>query len=109
MRTHIHIAFSLLVYFIILKAGYFSFSLFSLTMLLSAELIDLDHLFSKPIYKKGRNPFATHFLHRHWYFVIPFALFLLFFPDFFTLGLGLLCHLFIDVSEVIFRNFIHKV
>ncbi|MFZ5955704.1 MAG: DUF6122 family protein [Nanoarchaeota archaeon] len=93
MITVIHIAFSLLIYlilnkFIIIKAN--------IVLLLSAELIDLDHLFSKPIYVKKRNPFKTHFLHKHWITLLIISIIFLFIKDLMLLGIGIISHLFLD-------------
>lgn len=45
-------------------------------MLLSAQCIDIDHLFSRPIYDPKRNGFKTHFLHKNWK-LLTFVAFLL--------------------------------
>ena len=75
---------------------HFKFSLFSLILLILSELIDLDHLFSKPIYHPKRDPFKTHFLHKNWKFVLTIGIFCLLFQKIFFLGFGLISHIFLD-------------
>jgi hypothetical protein len=104
MLTPTHIVFSLAVYFILIKLGVIGFTISLLILLLCAELIDLDHLFSKPIYKKGRNPFKTHFLHKNWLILLVLSFVLIFVRPVFTLGLGLICHLFLDLVYVFIRK-----
>jgi len=95
-RTFIHICFSLVIYFLIILSPQIPFSVISLLLLLSAELIDLDHLLSKPIYHPKRNPFKTHFLHKNWKLILLVSLVFLFFYPISFLGIGLISHLFID-------------
>jgi len=97
-------AFSLLVYLSLVKLGVIGFTIPLLILLFCAELIDLDHLFSYPIYVKGRNSFKTHFLHKNYLFVLIISIALLFFKPVFTLGLGLICHLFLDLISL----FVHR-
>jgi hypothetical protein len=100
MLTPTHIAFSLLIYFVLIKLGFIGFTIPLLIFLLCAELIDLDHLFSKPIYVRGRNSFKTHFIHKHYFWVLGVSILLMFFKPVFTIGLGLICHLFLDLIYV---------
>ncbi len=99
MLTPTHVAFDLVVYFAIIKIGHIAPSSPDIILLLGSDLIDLDHLFSKPIYDAKRNPFKTHFLHKN---IIPVlilsVLFLLFRPLAF-LGLGIILHFFLDYID----------
>jgi len=94
MITPIHIAINLIVYFI--SGSFIKITTTDLILLLSAELIDLDHLFSKPIYHPKRNPFKTHFLHKHYLIIIFISIILLFIRPTLFLGIGLLSHLILD-------------
>ncbi|MFH1521326.1 MAG: DUF6122 family protein, partial [archaeon] len=76
MITPIHIIFNLILFFSIDQI--ISANFLDLFFLLFAELIDLDHLFSKPIYHPKRNPFRKHFLHKNWRLVLVIALVFLF-------------------------------
>ena len=67
-----------------------------LVLVLSSNLIDLDHLFSNPIYHPKRNPFITHFLHKRWKVAIIFSILVLFYRPLMFLGIGLLLHFFLD-------------
>lgn len=58
-----------------------------------ANLIDLDHLFTRPIYESGRCSIGNHFLHsRYFIFVYILGLFTKFRYFFFSI----LIHLLID-------------
>jgi hypothetical protein len=67
-----------------------------LILLISSNLIDLDHLFSKPIYHPRRNPFVTHPIHRHYCVVICVSLALLLYRPLMFLGIGVLVHFLLD-------------
>lgn len=69
-------------------------------LLISAELIDLDHLFSKPIYHPKRNPFKTHFLHKNWLVILAISILFTLYRPLLFLGLGLMSHLFLDYFYV---------
>ena len=100
MITPIHTLFNLVIFLllgIIINPNYAD-----LILLLSAELIDLDHLFSKPIYHPGRNPFKKHILHRNWLIILIISIALLFIRPVMFLGIGLISHLFIDCIYVKF-------
>ena len=97
MLTPTHSFFDTIIYFGLNYFGIIKFRYFDLIALYSAGLIDLDHLFSKPVFDPKRNPFKAHFLHKNWKTVILFSMIALFFyrPLAF-LGAGLLSHLFLD-------------
>jgi len=100
MITPIHLIFDLGAYLLVNKIDIVATNNIDLLLLFSAELIDLDHLLSKPIYHSRRNPFKTHFLHKNWLVIITISiLFILYRPVLF-LGIGLLSHLFVDYCYV---------
>ena len=94
--TPIHFGFNVLVYYLTSLVFPVEFLWVNTLYLLSAELIDLDHLWSKPIYKPGRNSLTTHFLHKNWKWVGFFSLLSLPFHPLRFIGLGLISHLFLD-------------
>ncbi|MBS3091681.1 hypothetical protein J4217_04530 [Candidatus Pacearchaeota archaeon] len=100
MLTPTHLTFSLILYGILAKLGIVALSPYYLTILFSAELIDLDHLFSRPIYARKRNPFKIHFFHKNWIFILIVAATIIFIKPFFLLGLGLELHLLMDFIYV---------
>jgi len=65
--------------------------------MLSAYLIDLDHLLSDPVFDPDRCSIGFHPLHSY-YAVGLFAL-LVYFPKTRILGIGLLIHIFVDMSD----------
>jgi hypothetical protein len=92
--TPIHLAFDYIIYLIF--GNFIKTNVLDLILLFSVSLIDLDHLFSKPIYKFKRNPFKTHFLHKQWKFVLIIALLMLLVRPIMFLGIGLMSHFFLD-------------
>lgn len=100
MVTPIHLIIDLGLYFAVNKIDIVAANNTDLLLFFSAELIDLDHLLSKPIYHPRRNPFKTHFLHKNWSIIITISiLFILYRPALF-LGIGLLSHLFVDYCYI---------
>lgn len=99
MITPIHIVFDLGIYTVLKDTGLVEVNNRDLFFLFSAQLIDLDHLFSRPIFMK-RNPFKAHFLHRHWPVVFGFSLAFLVYRPLLFLGIGLLSHMFLDLVYV---------
>ena len=97
MLTPTHSVFNTIIYFTLNCLGIIKFRYIDLILLYSAESIDLDHLFSKPIYDPKRNPFKSHFLHKKWKTIIILSMIAIFFyrPLAF-LGMGLVAHLFLD-------------
>ena len=66
--------------------------IFTLTM-----LVDVDHLFSTPIFDPNRCSINNHFLHS--YFAISAYLLLLIFPKTRIIAIGLLFHMFTDFVD----------
>ncbi len=100
MITPIHTGFNLILLFLITKFNLSPITTLAVILLLSAELIDLDHLSSKPIYHPKRNPFKSHVLHKNWKIILVISIILLFFHPFRFLGVGLISHLFLDYIYV---------
>ncbi|OHA17398.1 MAG: hypothetical protein A2830_03965 [Candidatus Taylorbacteria bacterium RIFCSPHIGHO2_01_FULL_44_110] len=69
---------------------------YDLALIISSNLVDLDHLFSRPIYHPKRNPFKTHFLHKKWMYMIALSFILFFVRPVMFLGVGLLLHFLLD-------------
>jgi len=96
MTTPTHLTVSLFSFILITKIGIVETNYFDLVAIFSVELIDIDHLFSKPIYRPKRNPFKKHFLHKNWLLILIIGLILLFFRPIMFLGIGLFLHIFLD-------------
>ena len=94
--TPIHLLFNFTIYTILLISTPLQFSYIHILFLALAELIDLDHLNKKQIYKKNRNSFKHHFFHKNWKITSIVAILLLPFPPLSFLGFGILSHLLID-------------
>lgn len=105
MISPVHISFNLAIYFLISKLGVLGLGALDLLCLLSAELIDFDHFFAKPIYNPQRNSFKTHFFHRNWKYIGIISVLLFFYRPLMFLGIGLLSHLLLDCIY----NKIHKI
>lgn len=100
MITPIHLVFNIGIYSFIHKMGIVDVSGADLLFLFSAELIDLDHLLSRPIYHPRRNPFVTHIAHKNWPFLFFASIFFMFYRPIMFLGVGLLSHLFGDYCYI---------
>ena len=66
----------------------------ALLIMLSAILLDLDHLFASPIYDPNRCSLDFHSLHH--YSIHPLYLAMCFHPKTRWLGIGLLIHMALD-------------
>jgi len=96
MITPIHVGFDLWIYFLLDYSQLIEINNIDLYVLLSAQLIDLDHLFSKPIYNPKRNGFKTHFLHKKWKVICIVSIMFLFYRPLLFLWIGLLSHILLD-------------
>ena len=96
MTTPRHIVASVGVFLISTQIEGLDPNYVDLALIVGANLIDLDHLFSRPIYDPKRNSFKAHFLHRHWKIVSLLSLGTLFFRPIAFLGLGILLHFLLD-------------
>lgn len=96
MTIPTHIAFNLGVFLVLIHATTLNPNYSDLALILGSNLIDLDHLFSKPIYHPKRNPFITHGIHKRWVLLICLSVAFLFIKPIMFLGIGLLAHLLFD-------------
>ena len=94
--TPIHITINYVIYYLITIITQLEFTYKGLILIALAELIDLDHLFSKPIYKKNRNSFKTHLFHKYWKLTTLFAIILILISPLYFTGLAIISHLIID-------------
>lgn len=100
MITPAHLVFDFAVYSIFIKTGGINYNWHDILLIFLASFIDLDHLFSKPIYHPKRNPFKTHFLHKNWKIILTASCILMFWRKSFILGYSLISHLFLDFIYV---------
>lgn len=100
MTTPVHVSFDLLLAYLLYKFGLVEVQAADIVLILSANLVDLDHLLARPIYHPRRNPFITHPLHKLWYLLLLFAVGLLFIRKAAFLGVGILSHLLLDFLDV---------
>lgn len=96
MIIPVHVLSDTAIYFLSGNLGLVETSPSDLVLILSAGLIDLDHLAVRPIYHPRRNPFLTHPIHRNWKIVLVVAFSLLLFRPVLFLGIGILSHFFWD-------------
>ena len=96
MTTPTHVAINLGVFLLLMQVKSLDANYSDLALIVGSNFIDLDHLFSKPIYHPKRNPFTTHFVHKQWKIVLFFSILLLFVRPLMFLGVGLLLHFLLD-------------
>jgi hypothetical protein len=100
MTTPTHVIADLAVFLILLQVKVVDPNYTDLALIIGSNLIDVDHLFSQPIYHPNRNPFTAHFLHKRWMLLITFSIILIFIRPLMFLGIGLLVHVFLDYIYV---------
>lgn len=96
MTTPTHVAANLGVFLLLMQVPNLNLGYLDLGLIIASNLIDLDHLFSQPIYDPRRNSFRTHFFHRHWKAIAAISTISLFIRPIAFLGLGILMHYFLD-------------
>ena len=96
MTIPTHIAVNLGVFLVLQYVPNVSPSYADLALILGSNAIDLDHLFSKPIYNPRRNSFKSHFLHKQWKIVLAISVAGLFYRPALFLCIGIILHLFLD-------------
>ena len=96
MTTPTHVAVNLGVFLALMQIPSVAPNYTDLVLMLGSNLIDLDHLFSRPIYHPKRNSFTTHPLHKQWRVLLVLSILMLFIRPIVFLGIGLLLHLFLD-------------
>lgn len=101
MTTPTHLISDLAVFIIFINIPNILPNYTDLTLLLGSNLIDLDHLLSKPIYHPKRNPFKTYIFHKQWITITILSILSVFFRPTMFLGIGLLLHLFLDYIYIV--------
>jgi len=96
MTTPTHLVSNLVAFLILTHVQNLNPNYINLGLIIGSNLIDLDHLFSRPIYHPTRNPFKTHFLHKYWKIISIFSVLLFFYRPLVFLGIGLILHFFLD-------------
>jgi hypothetical protein len=76
------------------------------SLLMLSMLIDLDHLFTLPVFKLGRCSLGNFFLHSYIAIIIYFIF--LFIPKLRIIGIGLLIHILIDLIDCIYIKIFYK-
>jgi hypothetical protein len=94
--TPIHFGLNAIIYYLVTKIWNVEFTILGISLLLAAELIDLDHLLTRPIYHPRRNPFKTHLLHKNWHIMIMISIAIMPFYPLTYLGFGIISHLLLD-------------
>ena len=96
MTTPTHIAVNLGVFLLLMQRNGLNPDYADLSLLVGSNLIDLDHLLTRPVYDPKRNSFKTHVLHRNWKMGLFVSLLMLFIRPLLFLGLGIMLHYFLD-------------
>jgi len=110
MTTPTHIAVDLAVFAVLVQVPAINPNYLDLALIVGSNLIDLDHLFSRPIYDPQRNPFVTHLLHKNWKLVLIISGVLIFVRQVMFLGMGILVHFlldFIDTKRMVRKSSLH--
>jgi len=94
----VHFIFGIITYYLVSLVSSVEFLIVNCLFLLSAGLIDIDHLFSKPIYHPKRNPFNAHYFHKNWKVVLIAGGLCLFFYPLSFFGIGLISHIALDYA-----------
>lgn len=100
MTTPTHVAANLGIFLLLMQADGLSPNYTDLVFLIGSNLIDLDHLSSRPIYDPMRNGFKTHFLHQNWKVILLVSILMLFIRPMMFLGIGLILHFFLDYLDI---------
>ena len=96
MTTPTHIAVDLGAFLVLMQVGALDPNYVDLALLLGSNLIDLDHLYSRPIYHPRRNPFKAHPFHKQWVIILLISILTVFFRPLLFLGVGLILHFLLD-------------
>jgi len=88
-----HFVLPFIIAFIFYRKSFWKVSL----LILSANLIDLDHLLATPIFDPSRCSIGFHPLHS--YYAIAFYAILFLFPRTRIISIGLLLHLITDLMD----------
>ncbi len=102
MRPIVHAVLHILVPFLVAYWGYRERWIRVFLILLSALLIDLDHLFADPVFDPNRCSIGFHPLHGAWA-ITGYALITMM-PRTRLLGVGLLIHIVLDVIDCLWMR-----
>lgn len=87
----LHLAFPLFIALVFFKKEWKKVYI----ILLATMLVDLDHLFSTPIFEANRCSIGYHYLHTY-YAMVVYVLLLFLHKPFNIIGIGLLFHMLTD-------------
>ena len=93
----LHFGFPLIISFLFFKSNWKKVYF----ILIATMLVDLDHLFSTPIFQANRCSFGFHFLHTY-YAIFAYFILLFFKKPYRIIGIGLLLHMFTDLIDCLF-------
>jgi|SRR3989344_469339 len=96
MTTPTHVAVNVGTFFLLTQVPGIHPDYVDLGLIVGANLIDLDHLLSRPIYDPKRNSFKAHILHRHWKIILALSVVMLFVRPVMFLGIGIMLHYLLD-------------
>ena len=102
LRPFVHIALHLAAPALIARFGFRKNRLRSFLIMLSAMVIDLDHLLADPIFDPDRCSVGFHPLHSWW--AIAVYCVLLFVPKVRIFALGLVVHIALDVLDCLWMG-----
>ncbi|MGB5356288.1 MAG: DUF6122 family protein [Eudoraea sp.] len=102
LRFFLHYGFHFLVPVIVGLLFYKKNTLAAILILLSAILIDVDHLWANPIFDPNRCSINFHPLHTYWAIAIYFLLFII--KKTRIVGLALLLHIIADSLDCYFLS-----
>jgi len=94
LRPLIHLFLHVIIPAIVAKYYYSKRWIWSWLVMLLTMVIDLDHLFVRPIYNPDRCSLFFHPMHS--YFAIVSYVLIIVFPKMRLIGLGLLIHIVLD-------------
>lgn len=75
-------------------------------IMIGTMLVDLDHLFSVPIFDPGRCSINHHFMHTYYAMALYFIL--LFFPKIRVVAVGLLFHMATDWQDCLWSEYLNS-
>jgi len=100
MTTPTHVAINLGVFLVLMQIKNLDSNYIDLSLIIGSNFIDIDHLFSKPIYHPKRNPFTSHPIHKQWKLILFISTLTLFIRPLMFLGIGLILHFLLDYMYI---------
>ncbi len=104
LRPVIHILLHLFIPGIVARVSFKKYWIKSWVIMVLTIIIDLDHLLADPIYDPNRCSIGFHPLHS--YGAICLYVVLLSIPRTRIIGAGLVIHIFLDLTDCIWINFL---